>query len=132
MVTAGLEPEGVCVRGGYLKPYESSPIISNMRGWTGGRPLLSRPLSPFSSLLGAVHAKFSFPPSLPYFYIFSPLFLLPPPLFPHPLPPPPSYPVRPIKYYMIADRLKMRGVRWQEGNALVLRSTPGRDKEVMH
>ena len=51
------------------------------------------------------------------------------PLFSPPLPPPRSYPVRPIKYRMIAEREKMRGVRWREGTVDALRSTPGRDKE---
>ena len=98
----------VCVwGGGYLKPYESSPMFSNMRGWTGGRPLPSRPLSP-SFLLEVARAKFSYFPSFPYFYIFSPSSYSRP-LFSLPLPPPPSYPVRPIKYHVEDERCKMAG-----------------------
>ena len=75
--------------------------------------------------LGAARAKFSFFPSLHYFYICSPLFLLALPLFPPPLLPlTMSVPSNVI--CMIADRQKIRSLRWREGTVDVLRSTAGR------
>ena len=96
-------------------------------GGQGGRSLPSRPLSP-SSLLGAARAKFSFFPS---FQIFSPLFLLPP-LFS--LLPSRLLPLTlsaPSIFIWLQRGRRFRCVRLREGTVDVLRSTPGRDKDVM-
>ena len=122
----------VCWEGGYLKPYESLPMFSNMRGWTGSRPLPSRPFS-LSSDLGAARKKIPFPP----FHIFT--FFLPSSYSRTSFPSsPPASSLLPFPPYqiscIIADRYRRWGCKMAGGGLYidVLRFTPGSDKEAMH
>ena len=86
----------------FISQCKQKSVLQSLYEGGGGVGLYpSRPLSPPSSLLGAVRAKFSYLFSPPTFYVFSsPLPLPPSP--PHHAPhPPPSYPVHPLIFMLM-------------------------------